>query len=83
MSHGVTTSIRLEPKLRGQLDSVCHVLHRGKNWVIAKALEEYLSRFNGNNLAEEARRQSLLAAKADKKIETDMWEDNTDTSGWI
>lgn len=80
MPHNITTSIRLPPDLRHQLDSVSRTLHRGKNWIITKALEEYLEKLNQNVLIEEAHRQSLLASKND---ENGDWEQNTDTTGWV
>lgn len=84
MSHqSTTTSIRLNPKLRDQLEEICHTLHRGKNWVIVKAVEEFISRFGHPHLKEEARKQSLLASKADKKTDAKAWEDSSDTSGWV
>lgn len=82
MIQGITTSIRLPIKLREKLDKVSHALHRGKNWIITKALEEYLSKLNQSNLVEEARRQSILASRKDKKKDH-SWENNADTSGWV
>jgi len=81
MSQGVTTSIRLSNELRSHLEKVAQSVHRGKNWIITKALEEYLDKIEKNSLLEEARRQSLLASQSDQKM--DDWEQNTDTSGWI
>lgn len=78
----VTTSIRLPSKLREQLEKTSRKLHRGKNWIITKALEEYLAKTGHEDLAKEARRQSLLVARLDKEADKD-WEENTDTSGWI
>lgn len=84
MMHGVTTSIRLPQKLRIELDEAAHSLHRGKNWIITRALEEYLSKLDLTKLAKEAKQQSILASKADKTdSENKLWEDNSDTSGWI
>jgi len=81
MAHNITTSIRLPPTLREQLEKATHHLHRGKNWIITKALEEYLEKLHQNVLAEEAHRQSLLASQVENKDED--WEQNTDTRGWI
>jgi predicted transcriptional regulator len=78
--HGTTTSIRLSPALREQLEAASHTLHRGKNWIIAQALVEYLGRLEYSTLAKEAQRQSLLSNQADADIQ--IWQDNTDTSGW-
>lgn len=82
MTHNITTSIRLSPALRDQLETAAHTLHRGKSWIIVHALEIYLEKLHFNELAIEARRQSLLAAKEDNKKETKTWEDNADTTGW-
>ena len=82
MAHSITTSVRLSPELRDQLDTAAHTLHRGKNWIIVHALEMYLEKIHFDDLAAEARRQSLLAAAQDNAKETELWEDNTDTTGW-
>lgn len=82
MIHSVTTSIRLPPKMRSELEKASHKLHRGKNWIIIQALEAYLSSINQVALAEEARRQSLLASQAEDEASR-HWEDDTDTTGWI
>lgn len=81
MTKGTTTSVRLPPKLLDQLENVSVTLHRGKNWIIIKALEEYLGHFNKQALIGEARRQSILASKEDQQYDT--WDEDTDTSGWI
>lgn len=60
MQHGITTSIRLPQPLRGQLESAAHALHQGKNWIITRALEEYLKNME-QKMREEERRQLLLA----------------------
>ena len=82
MIQGITTSIRLPSHLRDDLEEAAHSLHRGKNWIIKKALEEYLERLHRHNLAEEARRQSLIVAKAEANGDDDYWERLTDTTGW-
>lgn len=81
MAHTVTTSIRLPPNIRNELEMTSHKLHRGKNWIIIKALEMYLAKVNLMTLKEEARCQSILASGADTK-ESEDWENNTDISGW-
>lgn len=77
----ITTSIRLTPKLRSQLEQAASVMHKGKNWIIIQALENYFHILNQRKLAVEARRQSLLASQSED--ENNLWQDNTDTSGWI
>jgi predicted DNA-binding protein len=82
MAHSITTSIRLPESLRNQLEQTAHTLHRGKNWIMIKALEQYFSQQPNTDLAKEARRQSLLANKADRLC-LEEWPDNqNDTSGW-
>ncbi|OGT45481.1 MAG: hypothetical protein A3E82_03555 [Gammaproteobacteria bacterium RIFCSPHIGHO2_12_FULL_38_11] len=82
MAHNITTSVRLSPILRDQLETAAHTLHRGKNWIIVRALEAYLSQLHFDELAMEARRQSILASKEDNANEMASWEDDTDTTGW-
>lgn len=81
MTHAVTTSIRLSPELKGQLEHASQQLHRGKNWIITQALEEFLTKLDKSLLTKEARRQSLLASQTQTSEQQD-WEQNTDTSGW-
>jgi predicted transcriptional regulator len=75
----VTTSIRLTPTLANRLQRAALRLSRGKNWIIAQALETYLAKAGNSALANEARRQSLLASRRGKR-RTDAWE--TDVAGW-
>ncbi len=80
ISSGTTTSIRLPPNLRSELEDASQKLHRGKNWLIIKALEGYLANLRKTSLKVEAHRQSLLASQMDG--DTEIWAENTDTSGW-
>lgn len=82
MTKGITTSIRLTPQLRQELEHLSHALHRGKNWIVIQALQEFIQKKNGPFLAEEVRRQSLLASQADTIAEETLWEENSDTTGW-
>jgi predicted transcriptional regulator len=81
MSHGITTSIRLTTELREQLEKAAHTLHRGKNWIIVKALEEYLAKVNRDKWAKEAKRQSILASKI-KTEEEKAWERDMEEDEW-
>ncbi len=81
MTHGITTSIRLTTELREQLERAAQTLHRGKNWIIAKALEEYLTKINRNNWIKEARRQSILASQIITK-EEEAWEQDMEENEW-
>jgi predicted transcriptional regulator len=42
----VTTSVRIEQKLAQRLERAAARLSRGKSWIVSKALEEYLVKFN-------------------------------------
>lgn len=63
----VTTSVRLEQKLAQRLERTAARLSRGKNWIVTRALEEYLSKVNQDDLAAEARRQSRLCTRAERR----------------
>lgn len=82
MHKGITTSIRLTPELRQQLDYLSHSLHRGKNWIVIHALQEFIERNNYTLLAEEAKRQSLLASQYETNEDEATWEENIDITGW-
>ena len=77
----VTTSIRLNTTLAKRLEKVAGRLSRGKNWIIAQALEEYLAKANRYDLAAEARRQSLACSRDEKRSkQRASWE--IDISEW-
>ncbi len=78
---GITTSIRLSPELRERLERTASRLHRGKSWVIARAIEQYLTRQETGELRDEARRQSQLASTAAWPDEP-HWEGDVDERGW-
>ena len=82
MTKGITTSIRLAPELRRQLDYLAHSLHRGKNWIVNQALQEFIYRNNHTLLAQEAQRQSLLASQMNNRQETEEWENSSDVTDW-
>jgi predicted DNA-binding protein len=63
----MTTSIRLRTDLAKRLKKAAERLARGKNWIIATALEEYLAKMNREDLAREARRQSLVIARTERR----------------
>jgi predicted transcriptional regulator len=63
-----TSSIRIPDELKTQLETTARRMKKPKNWIITRALQEYLDRHNREAFLAEARRQSLLASK--KK-----WED--------
>ena len=82
MIYGKITSVRLPTKVQDQLEEATYKLHKGKSEIIVTALEEYLSKFNQQQLAADARQQSILASESDK-TENQPWDNDTDDSGWI
>lgn len=63
----ITTSVRIEQQLARRLERAAVRLARGKNWIISRAIEEYLAKTNHDSLAAEARRQSMAAAQDEKR----------------
>lgn len=61
------TSIRLDQSLAKRLEQAASRLARGKNWIMTQALQEYLSKIGQDDLAAEARRQSLIIARAERR----------------
>ncbi|OAI49667.1 hypothetical protein AYO45_06900 [Gammaproteobacteria bacterium SCGC AG-212-F23] len=80
MKYGTTTSMRLPPELREQLEKTSRALHRGKNWVVREALQEYFVKHSQISLVEEAKRQSILVSQLESEK---PWDNESDTSGWI
>lgn len=78
MNESITTSIRLTPRLRNALERKAKKEKRGKNWIISRALENYLEHDNQSELEAEARRQSLIAAQE----ETEDWAAEADFAQW-
>jgi predicted DNA-binding protein len=76
-----TSSFRISEELQVRLDQTSRHLKRGKNWVITRALEDYLDKVGHDALAAEARRQSLLASGAVTEDEK-FWRKRGDTAGW-
>ena len=68
-----TSSFRISDKLRLRLEDAARRMNKGKNWIINRALDEYLERHNRAGLREEARRQSLLASRKRWKDDA-LWE---------
>ncbi|MDT8377222.1 MAG: ribbon-helix-helix domain-containing protein [Mariprofundaceae bacterium] len=82
MGQTCTTSIRLDKSLAHRLDDAAARLHRRKNGIIVRAIEEYLEKHADTLLQEEARKQSLLASSQDCANEDELWESAHDDSGW-
>jgi predicted transcriptional regulator len=68
-----TSSFRIPDELKVRLDKVADQTKKGKNWIIRRALEEYLERHSQEALRAEARRQSLAASTRKWKDE-EFWE---------
>ena len=68
-----TSSFRISEELRHRLEITARSVNKGKNWVLTRALEEYLDRHSQVGLRAEARRQSQLASKSQGKDEA-LWE---------
>lgn len=65
MSH--TTTVRLPSDLRERLDQAARQLARGKSWIMARALDDYLARITPADALKEVRRQCRLANRADRR----------------
>ena len=68
-----TSSFRIPDELRLRLEETACRMNKGKNWIINRALAEYLDRYSRAGLREEARRQSLQASRKRWKDEA-FWE---------
>ncbi len=68
-----TSSFRISDELGARLADAAARMDKGKNWIINRALEEYLDRYDRMELRQEARRQSLLAGRKRGKDEL-KWE---------
>lgn len=75
-----TSSIRIPADLRERLERTAKYLKKGKNSIIVEALDDYLKRMDRGAFADEARRQSLIAAASAGQDE--FWESMADTRGW-
>ena len=72
-----TSSFRISDELRARLEKTAKRLNKGKNWILNRALEEYLERHSRERFLEEARRQSLEASRREWKGEA-FWEKLSD-----
>ena len=64
-----TSSFRVPDELRRRLERAARRMSKKKNWIINRALEEYLERHSQVDLRQEARRQSLLASQKQRQDE--------------
>ena len=76
-----TSSFRIPDHLRLRLEETARHLGKGKNWILNQALEEYLSGPGRGGLANEARRQSILASRTGSADAT-FWAKRADSRGW-
>ncbi|MGH8248473.1 MAG: CopG family ribbon-helix-helix protein [Gammaproteobacteria bacterium] len=58
-----TSSFRIPQRLKAQLERAARRLNKKKNWIINRALEEFLQRHSRADLRAEARRQSVMASR--------------------
>ena len=77
-----TSSFRISDDLRIRLERTARHMGKGKNWLINRALEEYLNKAGVEGLEAEARRQSLAASGVSTKDEA-FWQKQADTTDWI
>ncbi len=86
MSLGVTTSIRIKPHLRQELESVSHDLGHGINWVIEKAVEEFLKRNQREHLIQQVIKDIAFLQSTNCKTDAEeeaFWEAAFDDSDWV
>ncbi len=79
--NSVTSSFRVSDSLRLRLEATARQLGKRKNWVINRALEEYLTKTHRASLAKEARRQSLVASRVTTADER-FWMDKAAAEDW-
>ena len=76
----MTTSIRFPQGLRERVEREAHKMGRTKNWVIVRAVENYLGTVDEDARRREARRQSIEASR--QPAEGSDWEDAADFRDW-
>jgi predicted DNA-binding protein len=75
------SSFRISEQLRLRLDRTARHLGKGKNWIMNRALEEYLTKTGQEALAAEAKRQSIVASGVIREDEK-SWQKRADSTGW-
>jgi predicted DNA-binding protein len=78
-----TTSIRVPDDLKNRLEETAKFMGKPQNWIISRAIEEYLNRHSHQAIEAEARRQSILVSSGSDPM-TDAWLDSAleDIEGW-
>ncbi len=82
----VTTSIRIKPHLRQELELFSSLSNQGMNTVIERALEEFFQRHENTFAAQEALKDIAFLktkTKTNNNDDDDLWENSHDDSGWI
>ncbi len=77
----VTTSVRIKPHLRLELETLSAHSGHGMNWFIEQALEEYLKQRRKEFLINEAC-QDILFLRGKEEGDS-FWESAYDDSGWV
>lgn len=80
MEKSVTTSIRFPRELRARLEDRARKSGRTKNWIIVRAVEDYLGSEGADARREEARRQSIEASC--HSVNEPDWEEGADFRDW-
>ena len=76
----ITTSIRIKPQLRQELQSLSAQLSHGMNWIIEQAIVEYLQRHHKNLRVTEALKDiAFLQGTTDDQA---YWDNAYDDSDW-
>ncbi len=79
MSMSTTITVKLDNEVKEKLDELSQQIHRPKNWIINKALTEYIDRNNLARVVEKARQHCLLANQQDEsdwdQFAAEAWED--------
>lgn len=81
MPKSITSSFRISETLRLRLEATARHLGKRKNWIINRALEEYLAKTHRASLAKEARRQSLLASRV-TTVDERFWTGQAAVEDW-
>ena len=79
--NSTTSSFRISPELRLRFEAAARESGKARNWILNRALEDYLDRLREDSLTAEARRQSL-AASASSNPDADFWETQADARDW-
>ncbi len=72
------TSVRLSPRLRERLEAASRHIGKDPEWIVTRAIGEYLESAYPEALVDEAKRQSLIAAGSRTKDEL-YWESLRDS----